>query len=94
VLTGHEGHFRRAEEHVWLPGTASSDGRLGGLISNVGERRYLTTTGWRDARPHEGHVHEQVPVLRAAAGMAGDLLQIESHVLSLVPAWTVCADWK
>ena len=60
--------LRRVEEHVWLPGTASVDGMLGGLFSHVGERRYLTTTGWRDARSHERYVHDRVPVLRAAAG--------------------------
>ncbi len=90
VLPGHEDHFRRVQEHVWLPGMASADGMLGGLFSQVGERRYLTTTGWRDARSHERYVHERVPALRAAAGTAGDLQRIESHVLSLIPAWTVC----
>ena len=94
LLPGHGDHFGRVEEHVWSPGMVSVDGMLGGLFSHVGERRYLTITGWRDARSHERFEHDRVPVLRAAAGTARDLLQIKSHVLSLVPAWTVCADWK
>ncbi len=92
VLPGREGHFRRVQEHVWLPGMASVDGMLSGLFSQVGERRFLTTTGWRDARSHERYMHDWVPTLRAAAGTAGDLQRIESHVLSLIPAWTVCRD--
>jgi hypothetical protein len=92
VLPGHEDHFKRVQEHGWLPGMAGVDGMLGGLFCQVGERRYLTTTGWRDARSHERYAHDRVPALRATAGTAGDLLQIESHVLSLIPAWTVCAD--
>jgi hypothetical protein len=92
VLSGHEDHFKRVQEHLWLPGMAGVDGMLGGLFSQVGERRYLTITGWRDARSHERYAHDRVPALRATAGTAGDLLQIESHILSLVPAWTVRAD--
>ncbi len=92
VRSGHEDHFKRVQEHVWLPGMAGVDGMLGGLFSQVGERRYLTTTAWRDARSHERYVHDRVPALRVTAGTAGDLLQIESHVLSLTPAWTVCTD--
>jgi Domain of unknown function (DUF4937 len=92
VLSGHEHHFRRVQEHVWSPGMAGVDGMLGGLFSQVGERRYLATTGWRDARSHERYAHDLVPALGATAGTAGDLLQIESYVLSLMPAWTVCAD--
>ncbi len=94
VLAGHEDHFRWVQERVWLPGMAGVDGMLGGLFSQVGERRYITTTGWRGAWSHERYVHDRVPALRAAAGTAGDLQRIESHVLSLVPAWTVCADRK
>lgn len=94
VLPRHEDHFRRVQEHVWMPGMAGVDGMLGGLFSQVGERRYLTATGWRDARSHGRYAHDQVPALRAAAGTDGDLQRIESHVLSLMPAWTVCADWK
>ena len=50
VLPGHEDHFKRVQEHGWLPGMAGVDGMLGGLFCQVGERGYLTTTGWRDAR--------------------------------------------
>ena len=92
VLSGHEDHFTRVQEDVWLPDMAGVDGMLGGLFSQVGERRYLITTGWRDARSHERYARDRVPALRATTGMAGDLLRIESHVLSLMPAWTVCAD--
>ncbi len=71
VLPRHEDHFTRAQEHVWLPGMAGVDGMLGGLFSQVGERRYLTITGWRDAWSHGRYAHDRVPALRAAAGTAG-----------------------
>lgn len=89
VLSGREDHFRAVQERVWLPGMASADGMLGGVFSQIGDRRYLTTTGWRDRRLHERYVREQVPALRATADTAGDLRAIRGYAVTISPVWKV-----
>jgi heme-degrading monooxygenase HmoA len=89
VRPGRDDHFRDVQRTVWAPGMAEADGMLGGMFTQLGDHRYLVTTGWRDAESHRRYVAERLPRLRERAGAAADLSAIRGHEVALMRSWLV-----
>ncbi len=89
VRPGRDDHFRDVQRTVWAPGMAEADGMLGGMFTQLGDHRYLVTTGWRDAESHRRYVAERFPRLRERAGAAADLSAIRGHEVALMRSWLV-----
>jgi hypothetical protein len=91
VRSDREDHFRDSQEHIWAPGMNGADGMLGGVFSQLGEHRYLVTTGWRDHASHEGYRRDRLPALSKRAAPTNDLRRLQGYVVHLSDAWTVTA---
>ena len=89
VRPGHERHFRDAQQYVWAPGMAHADGMRGGLFADLGQRRYLVVTGWRDTASHERYRHDRLPALSAQAQTQRDVHQLTGHAIHIDTTWTI-----
>jgi uncharacterized protein YeaO (DUF488 family) len=82
-------HFRSAQERIWVPGMAESEGMLGGWFSDLSGGRFLVTTLWKDPDCHAAYVADRLPELRERAEVDGDVEELTGRVLPIEPSWRV-----
>jgi quinol monooxygenase YgiN len=89
LLPDRAEHFLDVQRQVWAPGMAAAGGMLGGVVTQLEERRFLVASCWVDHGAHQQYATQRMPALRARAGLGGDVQSMTGHVLPLEGAWRV-----
>lgn len=95
VRIGREQSFYDVQREIWNPAMQSSQGQLGGLVSQMpateSSHRHLVSSFWTRAAAHDDYVAKRENALRERAQIERDVEGMRSSLILLEPAWTVRA---